>query len=281
MLEETSSQVSELSLRDYMDLLRRRKAIVIQTFMVVFVLGVAITFMAKPVYRTSARILVEGRSFNITNYDTNNPLSQIFSPDTGHDIATQIEVLQGDKVLSDAFRDADVPPGSARLDVHQVNTTDVIELVVESNTPTYAERLAKALPNTYLNYVTGNRRTEIDNAFTFASNRYKEENDKLLQAELALQRFKEHSGITDADSDRNARLAAIGNAENAVIVAQQQIVSKTALLDYMQNSLKTTPKTVKTPVTTNNPAIPSMDAQVAILKQQRASESVLSGAKNL
>src|ERR1041385_6456042 len=101
MHDEIAPQSSELTLRDYMDLLRRRRAIVIQTFMVVFVLGVAITFMAKPIYRTSARILVEGKTFALQAVDNSNPLSGIFMADTGHDIATQIEVLKGDKVLSE------------------------------------------------------------------------------------------------------------------------------------------------------------------------------------
>src|SRR5579871_1561312 len=121
MHEDNLQSSSELSLRDYMDLLRRRRAIVIQTFIVVFVLGLAITFMAKPVYRTSARILVEGKSYAVNTVDANNPLNNLFMADTGHDIATQIEVLQGDKVLSDAYKDSDVPPGAAKLEVHAVN----------------------------------------------------------------------------------------------------------------------------------------------------------------
>jgi succinoglycan biosynthesis transport protein ExoP len=230
ILEETSTpQTSELSLRDYMDLLRRRKAIVIQTFMVVFVLGVAVTFMAKPVYRTSARILVEGRSYQLASISADNPLSGLFGADSGHDILTQLEVLQGDRVLADAYKDGDVPPGSAHLDVRQVNGTDVIELLVESNTPTYAERLAKALPNTYLNYVTGNRKKEISDAYNFASNRLKEENDKLTQAELSYERFKKSAGISDLTTERDARITEQSDAMAQVRVLEGQYANMEAL----------------------------------------------------
>ncbi len=253
LLEETSPQTtSELSLRDYMDLLRRRKAIVIQTFMVVFVLGVAVTFMAKPVYRTSARILVEGRSYNVASYSSDNPLVGLFTPDSGHDILTQLEVLQGDRVLADAYKDGDVPPGSAHLDVRQVNGTDVIELLVESNTPTYAERLAKALPNTYLNYVTGNRKKEVNDAYNFASNRLKEENEKLTQAELAYERFKKSAGISSLETERDARIQEQSEALANVRVLEGQYANLEALTKKLEESQKGLKPILEAPVERSN-----------------------------
>lgn len=252
-LEEISTpQTSELSLRDYMDLLRRRKAIVIQTFMVVFVLGVAVTFMAKPVYRTSARILVEGRNYQVASYSTDNPLVGLFTPDSGHDILTQLEVLQGDRVLADAYKDGDVPPGSAHLEVRQVNGTDVIELQVESNTPTYAERLAKALPNTYLNYVTGNRKKEVNDAYNFASNRLKEENEKLTQAELAYERFKKSAGLSDLTTERDARIQEESNASAQVRLLEGQYANTSALLANLKEAQKAVKKFIVTPTVTSN-----------------------------
>ncbi|MCW3054904.1 MAG: hypothetical protein JWN14_4074 [Chthonomonadales bacterium] len=271
MLEETSTpQASELSLRDYMDLLRRRKAIVIQTFMVVFVLGVAVTFMAKPVYRTSARILVEGRSYQVASYSTDNPLVGLFTPDSGHDILTQLEVLQGDRVLADAYKDGDVPPGSAHLEVRQVNGTDVIELLVESNTPTYAERLAKALPNTYLNYVTGNRKKEVNDAFNFATLRLKEENEKLTSAELAYERFKKSAGISNLDSERDARIQEQSEAAANVRILEGGYANAQAMAQKIAEELKSLKLVTETPIiTTNQAPVLKINADIDALKVQK------------
>ena len=276
ILEETSTpQASELSLRDYMDLLRRRKAIVIQTFMVVFVLGVAVTFMAKPVYRTSARILVEGRTYNVASYSSDNPLAGLFTADSGHDILTQLEVLQGDRVLADAYKDGDVPPGSAHLEVRQVNGTDVIELLVESNTPTYAERLAKALPNTYLNYVTGNRKKEVEEAYNFANLRLKEENDKLTQAELAYERFKKSAGISNLESERDSRISEQGEALANVRMLEGEYAKYAALAKKEEEDIKSLKPTLETPTTTTNQAqIEKLKADIAALQVQKQGLSV-------
>ena len=263
------TQATEMSLRDYIDLLRRRKAIILQTFMVVFVLGIAITFMAKPVYRTTARILVEGKSFNINSLDSNNPLSALFGSDTGHDINTQLEILMGDHVLADAYKDADVPPGSSKLAVSEINGTDVIELTVESSTPTYAERLAKALPNTYLNYVTGNRKTEINNAYQFANNRLKEEDDKLVESEVRLERFKTAEHITDAVQDRDRRLAEVNGATAELQKARAVQVSNGAILARMKQILKESTPQTKVVEQVPNPAVESLKGQVEQLQMTR------------
>ena len=166
MSEDLGQQTTEISLRDYIDLLRRRKYVVIQTFVLVLMVGTIVTFMTKPTYRTGARILVEGREFTVAQYNTSDPLSNLFMPDAGHDIATQIEVLQSDKVMSEAFQSAGVSPLDVRVDIKQIGSTDVIEILAESNKAENAERMAKVLPTTYLKYMTGNRKNEILNALT-------------------------------------------------------------------------------------------------------------------
>jgi polysaccharide biosynthesis transport protein len=260
------SQASEMSMRDYVDLLRRRKAIILQTFMVVFVLGVAITFMAKPVYRTTARILVEGKSFNINQLDNTNPLSALFGVESGHDINTQLEVLMGDKVLADAYKDADVPPGSSKLSVSEVNHTDVIELVVESSQPTYAERLAKTLPFTYLTYVTGNRKSELNNALQFATNHLQEENDRLIEAEVKLEHFKSAQHIVDANLDRDRRLTAFQRAEEAMQLARTETINIEALLAKVKDDIANTPDKIKFVDTVPNTAYENLKAAITQLE---------------
>src|SRR5437762_645649 len=122
MSDEIVPLSNEITIRDYIDLLRRRKAIIIQTFVVVLIVGVVMALMAKPVFRSNSRILLEVRGLSLTQINSADPLSGLFAPDQGHDIATQVEVLQGDAVVNRAFELARVPPGAVRLDVKQVGT---------------------------------------------------------------------------------------------------------------------------------------------------------------
>src|SRR5579862_4335522 len=196
----------DMSLRDYVDVFRRRRAIIIQTFVVVAVVGLLVTFLTKPLYRTGSRILVEGKSYYVTQFDPTNPLGNLFTADSGHEVDTQIEVLQGEKVIADAYQASGVRPGTVSISAKQAGSTDVIDITAESNNRYSAQRVANALPAVYLNYVTGNRRAEIVNALGFAQKRLTEESGKLKQSEMDLQDFRERSRVTNVETERTQRI---------------------------------------------------------------------------
>jgi capsular exopolysaccharide synthesis family protein len=156
------------------------------------------------------------------------------------------------------------------LSVNQVNKTDVIELVVESSAPTYAERLAKTLPNTYDGYVTGNRRTEITNALGFASTRLKEENDKLVEAEVALEKFKLSEHITDAVLDRDRRIGLVQKAQSDLQMATTARYNDDALIARLREDLKNAPKRLKVTDSVTNPLIDQLNAQIAQAQQHKS-----------
>ena len=163
----------------------RAVSTVLRTTLVVLGVGVVVNLVSKPVYRSGCKMLLESANLTGSGPTSGEELPLITSL-PAHNIATQVEVLKGQKVLSDAFRDADVPPGEVTLSVHQLENTDVVEIAFDSPMPTYAERMAKALPNTYLNYVNGNHKMELMNAFQFASGRLASEQTSLKELRLKL-----------------------------------------------------------------------------------------------
>src|SRR5215467_12473680 len=145
MLDE-QRQASEITLRDYVDLLRRRLSIIIQTFVLVVTVGVIVTFMTKPLFRTGTRILVEGKSYYVSQFSPNDPMSNLFTADVGHEVETQLGIIQGDKVLTETFAAAGVPDGSVSISAKQEGQTDLIDITAESNDKAAAQKVANALP---------------------------------------------------------------------------------------------------------------------------------------
>ena len=270
MQEELGLPATETSLRDYVDLLRRRKYIVLQTFVLVLMVGTIVTFLTKPVYRTGARILVEGKEFTVAQYNTSDPLSNLFMPDVGHDIATQIEVLQSDKVMSEAFQAAGVGPNDVTVDIKQVASTDVIEILAESNKAEFAERMARVLPTTYLKYMTGNRKAEILNALTSSRAQLVAEKEKLSQAELDIQHFKQQTHLPDVTVDKAQKINEAGTTEAEVKRAQAEVASVTARLTALKADRQQQPDFVDSPTTvSNNAALQAVKDQITQLKNDR------------
>ena len=275
MEENSRKSANEVSISEYLDVLRRRKGILIQTFVIVFVLGAIVTFLAKPVYRANARILVEGKSLTVAQYNGADPLSNLFLPDTGHDVTTQIEVLQGQKVVGEAYKAAGVPPGTVKLDVKQLGTTDIIDLTTESTNAGYAEQLARTLPDTYQQYFTGNRKMEVTNALTFARNRMDDENRKLSNAQKQLQEIQRVSRIYSVENERKSRIDESSTADAALQKAKTDINSQKTRLASLMNERSKLSAVEETPTETTNAQVEATKGAIEQLMNQRVSLLIL------
>ena len=275
MEENSRKPANEVSISEYLDVLRRRKGILIQTFVIVFVLGAIVTFLSKPVYRANARILVEGKSLTVAQYNGADPLSNLFLPDTGHDVTTQIEVLQGQKVVGEAYKAAGVPPGTVKLDVKQLGSTDIIDLTTESTNAGYAEQLARTLPDTYQQYFTGNRKMEVTNALTFARSRLDDENRKLSNAEKQLQEIQRVSRIYSVENERKARIDESSTADAALQKAKTDIDSQKMRLASLTNERAKLSEIQETPTETTNAQVETTKAAIEQLMNQRVSLLIL------
>src|SRR4051812_18829728 len=116
-MEEKTPSFADVTLGDYLDMLRRRKGIIIQTFLLVLMVGTVVTLLSKPVFRATARILVEGKSLNINTINQGDPIQGLLSGDSNHDVATQIEILQAANVMAQAYQESGVPNGEVKLEV--------------------------------------------------------------------------------------------------------------------------------------------------------------------
>ncbi len=268
-MQEESAKTSDISLREYLDLLQRRKGILIQTFVSVFVVGIVITFMTKPMYRTNARVLVEGKSYYVQQFDPSNPMGNLFSADAGHEVDTQLEVIQGDKVVSDTYKAADIPVGTVKLMAKQSGTTDVIDVMTESRSPLYAQKFANELPKVYLKYVTGNRREEISKALKFAQGRLASENLALQTAENGLQHFREHSHVSEVNTEREARIKTKVTAEDEMQKSSAQIAALQARLGLLKKADVAMPRYLETSASATNAQIDALKEQIATLETQR------------
>lgn len=271
-MEDKSTHIPEVSLRDYLDVLQRRKAIVIQTFVVVFVIGALVTFMSKPSYRTSTRILVEGKQQTVlmtgSQGDANIPVPT--APDTGHDVATQLELLAGGELMSKAFQEAGVPPGSATLQVSQVGTTDIIELIVTSSNAEHATRFARSLAPTYIKYFTSTRKVELDEALAFAQLRLKEETDKLQDAEKKLQAIRKESNTISVGSEREARLKEKNAADQELDRLRAAIAGEQTRLATLQADLGRIPEYITTPAAGSSRETDLIKEKLDDLESERA-----------
>jgi capsular exopolysaccharide synthesis family protein len=273
--ENSQNITPENALTAYVDILRRRRPIVVQTFVVVLAVGILVTFLTKPLYRTDSRILVETKAMVVNTTDPNNPLSQLYNSDSGHDVDTQLEVLQGAQVLSDTYREANIPANSVTLETKQSGTTDVIDISTYSGVREYAQKFANTLPTIYQHYVTGNRKKEIAAALTFARRQLVANQAALVNAENELETFRHKTRILDLKTDADKRQEETVKKEAEHSAAEADMVGIQARLNAMTSQRNQMQPVIETPNSVTNPAIQTTKDSIAALEVQRTQKLLL------
>lgn len=267
--EANEGTTPSMTLRDFFMILRRRRWAAIPALCSVVALGVVFTLLSKPTYRTSTRLLVEGRTNALTLNNSTDPVSSIFQPKAGRDVDTQVEILGSGMILDRVFKQAQVAPSLVNVDVHRVDRTDVIEVVVTSSSRDGAARVARALPLVYEQDTRQDRLGDVSAALNFARNSLSSQTAKLRRTELALERFKNGKGIVNSETEATGAVTAAAQSRADLEKAQVDVRRLQAQFDTLSAQRAGLSAFIQTPVTTTNPAVGMLNDQLAALQSQR------------
>src|SRR5260370_21058599 len=99
MAETQRMNAADVTLNDYLDIIRRRRWIIIQTFAVVTAIGLITTMMTTPIYRATAKLKAEAPPLTISTQNAHNPLSSLLSHAQPHSSATHTTLLPVDPII--------------------------------------------------------------------------------------------------------------------------------------------------------------------------------------
>ena len=265
MEPDTDNSVG-FSLQEYLAILRRRRAIIIQAFILITVIGVAQALIAKNVYQASAKLLVEGPALNLNTVDSANPLSSLFQISQQQTVDTQVEVLQAQPLLDQVTKQV----GPAQLTVGIVGSTNVIAVSAESNDP----KVAAAAPNTLLNlYITQNTNAElaeIERARQFVQVQGKEAHDRLNATENALKTFKEKTRIADLAKNRDDQIALVSSLAGSEQSLRASLASLRSQIASNRAEMNGQPGIAAAKTQTSNPEVTTLGDSIRNLEVQRA-----------
>src|SRR5207245_106825 len=88
---------SELNIRDHLEIIRRRRDVFILVFLAALVVGIVSVSQSKPVYRTSAKLLVPASSYSLSVIDPNNPIGAMLAAARPDSEGGSMEAPRGDR----------------------------------------------------------------------------------------------------------------------------------------------------------------------------------------
>ncbi len=139
-------------IRDYVNVLRRRKAIVIVAVAVTLGVAIVASFVQTPVYESEARVLLSTDQ-NSSLFNSNNDSS---SSDPERVAATEVEVVQSAPVAHAVQKAIGISPN---ISASVITNTNVLSIKARNTNANNAAKIANAYANAYVDV---KRRQRVD-----------------------------------------------------------------------------------------------------------------------
>ncbi len=272
--------LTDLSFKELLALFKRRKWVIMGTMLVLIVLAVIYSKVVPPTYKAATIVVVEGRTQTNSGQST-DVVGAITQSGLDYDVMTQIQIMQSFYILYNSLKrinykmpdriTQDEYEKLPKVTVTQLQTTNTVQIAVESTSDQVAAQLGAALPQYYGEYVNSIQKDDVKRSYDFVSARIKEERESVQNQQQELAQFKADNGITDSKTELEVRAGALAESQRRLAEADGDVNSSKAGYDEATKAFQSAPKTVKNPtVVTQNEFIQRSEEQLTILKQQRS-----------
>ena len=238
----------EVELRDYINVLVRRKKLIISiTLVAVLISGILSYFVLPPVYEASGSLLVnpKGATVNITrSEDLLSPLSYL--PQIS--VATYKEIVKSKDIEKKVFDELNLssPPYNLTLSdfdglinvINPTNTT-LIKVSVQYKNQDLAYKIAKSILNETLLYITDLNTTQFQSSRSQLEEQFLNARKELETAQKALADFNSQKDNLDSlERERVSYVSALNSYLSDLLLLNSQIAQYESQLSSTRAELK-------------------------------------------
>ncbi len=269
------SASSEMGLRDYIDILQRRKWIIIEVFTVLVAVVAVGSFLQTPIYRATAALLVETEVPTYGRYEELPLITSALQMNRSQTIETHKRLITRRPVLQAVIDDLNLPIEVGKLrkqiSVATFRDTNVLEINVDDPDPFQATRIANSIADKYIKLNQEYNRESAKSASMFLEQQLSTVKRDLANAEEELERYKRATGIANLEEETSQQIEVLGKiagelalakANAQAAIAQSRVtLEKLSEQEQMQlQSLTEQP----------NPVVQGLQEELARLEAQRA-----------
>ena len=207
-----------MSLRDYAQVVARRKWIVIAAVVVAIALSLLLSALKTPVYESSAAVLVRARTSDTVFSNVNTAYN-----DAKRATDTEIKLIESEVVAKRVMKDlglTEVPPKASGA---SDGNTDVVIVTVQHGDPTMAKQLADGYVQAYIEV----RREQAVSGLVSAGSELQK---KVTQIQDQIDALDKQ--VADAPTDQQQAIKDSLAAQRRVLVDQQSLFKQR--LDQLQ-----------------------------------------------
>jgi polysaccharide biosynthesis transport protein len=216
---------------------RRNWFVVLAVTLGVFSFPAYKAFTKKPVFQSSALILVANQTaVPVAEGNAEEGANQV-----GNDLSTEIEILKSPALITRAlknlpmsYQNTPVSEISAGLSLQQNPNTRVLMVNYVGENPQVTHEVLKALVKTYVNYSRESRRSPITNSIRFIEAQLPEARQKLLETSDQLTRFRKTYNLDALDNSAATALESREGLQNQINVASMELARTQRLIQQLK-----------------------------------------------
>jgi succinoglycan biosynthesis transport protein ExoP len=258
----------EMNLRDYWFIIRRRRAIIAMTTVLVALFSFWFAQQKVPQYQTTAAVKFEPSTA------LSGLLVEVLSYSSADSIETQTTLIKSTPILEEVARQLgrlpDAPSGeplqetrqyraaldsiNGKLKVTRVPNTSILEITATSTDPVEAKQLANTVAQVYRRYSRDSRNARITEARKFIEAQLREVEGRLKRAEDELWAFRDANRVIAPGAESTVLLSLFTQVRSDIEKTRQQ---RTELELSLARISRGDPASITDPVVveTVNPAI--------------------------
>ncbi|MHB1457383.1 MAG: GumC family protein [Armatimonadota bacterium] len=276
------SNNGDIDLQELLAIFFRQKWIMIFVVAAVVFLGVIYTITRKPIFETTAEIVVVSNANGAPapNGDM-GIIGDLQALTRSRSIDTQVAIISSRRLLQKAFDDL---PESLKTDgfnsdkiplwaykVVPKKNTDIIEVTAKSYDPAAAAELANNIANTYFLGDLEKNQMATRQARTYAEEQMIIINRDLDRASSALSAYKRQTGIVSPDTQIQKQAENIAKLQLDSDAAKVELASSAKQVDAIQRQLSSQEANVLSNTTiTRNPEYSAVVDKITELNSERA-----------
>ncbi|MFW6128698.1 MAG: GumC family protein [Candidatus Aminicenantaceae bacterium] len=227
----------EMNLADYLRVIRKRKRIIILSFLLVMASTIYYTVKQTPVYQSSCKIKFEQRK------SVASILTELITWAPGNQMSSQANLITSYQIMEivaermDLFK-PDMSPSEhmavvkgiqSKVSSGRVGDTNMISISTISKNPKRAMDLANTVADVYVKFHFENKRQEASNVRKFVKNQLDSYLLELQESENALLQFRrENPLVVDKDITQNSRNkvdSRLQSLEDEIVNSEFELIS--------------------------------------------------------
>ena len=268
----------EVPIRHYVRLVQKRWTLIAACLAVVVGAIAVKTHLETPIYRASARVIIE-RETQIVNFQQ----TPTYAWDAGEFFQSQIQIIRSRPVMqrvADTLNLKERSPEFTKGDpattlgskvvVEPLRNTRLVVIGVEDSDPKLAAELANALAASYQSQNLELKLNAARDALTWLGNQVRELKSKVNESELALQTYREQNGMVSYEEKQNLTVRKLGEFNSTYIEAKAKRLEMETRLAELRKAAQRPETLEASPMIAGNPVIQRLKGQQVELEVQRS-----------